>query len=117
MATRTVPASVTASGQALTLDNADATGQLVRNTNGSTMLLITTGGTTTNVTITLANKARPSDGQFPKITYTDTVIAVGANATVVVGPFPAAYNDANGDLNIAFSAVTNVKIGAFLPVA
>jgi hypothetical protein len=95
----------------MTLDPADNTGHLVRNTDG-VILIITTGATATNVTITVNNKNLPASGSFPRVTLTDTVIAVGSNKTFFAGPFPTAYNDANGDLNIAFSAVTNVKIGA-----
>lgn len=116
MATRTTPITSLNTGVEMTLDAADLTGQLVRNTDG-VMLIVTTGGTTTNVTVTVNNKARPAEGSFPRVTLIDTVIAVGANKTVFIGPFPPAYNDANGDLNIAFSAVTNVKIGAVKPGA
>lgn len=41
----------------------------------------------------------------------DLVTTVGAGATVQIGPFPASrYNDANGNVNITYSAVTSVTV-------
>src|SRR5258708_2627996 len=39
------------------------------------------------------------------------VIAAGADA--MIGPFTAAYTDANNNVNLAYSAVTSVTVGAF----
>lgn len=39
-------------------------------------------------------------------------VAVGAGAEAIIGPFSAAYNDANGNVNVTYSAVASVTVGA-----
>jgi hypothetical protein len=112
MATTTTPVNTTAVGGVLTLDNADATGQLIPNTKNDVFVVLQTAGTTSNVTFTAQATARPADPRFPAQTVPNIVVAMGATELRVVGPFPSSFNDANGNLVISFSAVTNVKIGA-----
>jgi hypothetical protein len=78
---------------------------------GKTQLHIKTGATTANLTLTVQSKI--ADGSAAGIAGTNPVIALAANKNYVLGPFsPGAYNDANGELNMAFSAITSIVVQA-----
>jgi hypothetical protein len=48
------------------------------------------------------------------IAVSDPVVAVGAGVRKKIGPFPTElFNDANGAVGVAYSAVTTVTVGAF----
>src|SRR5436305_1506346 len=40
-------------------------------------------------------------------------VVVAAGADAMIGPFTAAYTDANNNVNLAYSAVSSVTVGAF----
>lgn len=70
------------------------------------------GGSSINVTISKQNSAVAVPG-YGQVSLSDEVVAVAAGATKDIGPFPAAkFNDANGQVNVAYSAVTSVTVGA-----
>jgi hypothetical protein len=78
---------------------------------GRTLLCVKTGATTANLTLT--PQAKIQDGSAAGIAGTPPVIALAANKQYLIGPFPTGvYNDANGELNIAFSAVTSITVQA-----
>lgn len=39
-------------------------------------------------------------------------VAVPASGDMTIGPFPAAYTDANGNVNVSYSGVTSVTVAA-----
>ncbi|MBV8565237.1 MAG: hypothetical protein JO273_07275 [Methylobacteriaceae bacterium] len=41
------------------------------------------------------------------------VISIAAGADAMIGPFTAAYMDANNNVNLAYSSATSVTVGAF----
>ena len=71
--------------------------------NGATFILVTNGsGSPINVT---AVSALVVEG----LAVADSVVAVAAGATKLIGPFnPTIFNDENGNMMVTFSAVTSV---------
>ena len=65
------------------------------------------GGSSINVTIT-------SEATHEGLAVADPVIAIDAGDEAMIGPFKrGVYNNANGRVAIAYSAVTSVTIAAF----
>lgn len=83
---------------------AGAGGDSFANT-GKEFLEVKNGGAASiNVTLDIVATL---DGQ----PVTDPVVAVGAGVTKIIGPFPTGiYNDANGRVNVSYSAVTSVTV-------
>jgi hypothetical protein len=99
--------SKASSGTTLTFNNATAAGgDIVTNGDGRTELVLRNTHTATqNVVISGNSRQRSADAQFPALTVPDITIVVPANGGIVhVGPFPAAYTDNNGNLNLSYSA-------------
>lgn len=69
------------------------------------------GGASINVTVApyITSKTVPDVGV---ITVPNIVVAVPAGSDRMIGPFPANYTDANGNVNLAYSAVTSVTVAA-----
>lgn len=82
-------------------------------TDERTYLQVTNGGGgSINVTITKQQSTLNAPG-YGALALADRVVAVGAGATRLIGPFPAAlYNDTNGQVNVAYSGVTSVTVAA-----
>lgn len=79
---------------------------------GKTYLHVKTVGTTANLTLT--PQAKVQDGSAAGLTPIAPVIALAANKNYLIGPFsPAVYNDANGELNMTFSAITAITVQAY----
>jgi hypothetical protein len=71
---------------------------------GNELLYIKNGG---GSTITLTLDAQTVSG----LTITDPTVSVAAGAEKIVGPFdPRYFCDANGYLNLSYSAVTSVTV-------
>ena len=70
------------------------------------------GGGSINVTIPVVQTAvrTPSGGS---LTLSNIVVAVGAGAEKMIGPFPPAYVDASGDVTIQYSGTSSVTAKAF----
>lgn len=69
-------------------------------------------GGSINVTISkgaLASRVVPGIGA---VAIADKVIAVGAGADSMIGPFTEAYRNATGFVNVAYSATTTVTAAA-----
>jgi hypothetical protein len=48
------------------------------------------------------------------LAVTSRTVTVGAGAEMLIGPFkPSEYNDANGLVNVTYSAVTSVTVAVF----
>jgi hypothetical protein len=79
---------------------------------GKTVLMIKTGATTANLTTTV--QGRIEDGSADGITPAAQVKALLANKVYMVGPFgKKAYNNADGAVALAFSAITDITVQAF----
>lgn len=65
------------------------------------------GGGSINVTVPAVQTEidHPSGG---RITVEDYVVAVGAGAEKMIGPFPPAYVDSSGDVTFNYSGTTSV---------
>jgi hypothetical protein len=113
------PSRPVLSGVAPTSAAAGAGGDTVANPRGNTILRVNNGGgASINVTIAAgANPSRPADGTFPAMTLGNQVVAVPAGAVRLIGPVPSAYNDAAGNINLSYSAVTSVTVEAIHPDA
>lgn len=70
------------------------------------------GGGSINVTATAQITTRPTKG-FSNPTESDMVVAVGAGAEGMIGPFPASFINTSGNVALTYSGVTSVTIGAF----
>lgn len=103
----------TVAGTTLTTASASAGGDTVANLRGRTVLVVDNGGgSSINVTLTAQQTSRPKDGTFPAQTVADQVIAVAAGARKYIGPIPAAFVNASGNVAIAYSGVSSVTVGA-----
>lgn len=89
-------------------------GDSVANPKGNIILRVTNGGGgSINVTVAAGpNPTRPADGTFPAMTLANVVVAVAAGATRYIGPFPPAFNDNSGNLQVTYSGVTSVSVEA-----
>ena len=108
-----IPAAtqVTAAGLDITTPATAALSSMTMANDGRTLLRVKTAATTANLTLTVQSKIQ--DGSAAGVSASNPVIALAANKDYVIGPFPqGVYNDANGELNIAFSAVTSILVQA-----
>lgn len=109
-----IPAAtpVTPAGADITTPATAALSSMTMTNDGKTMLRVKTGATTANLTLTA--QAKLLDGSVAGISPQNPVIALAANKDYIIGPFPTnIYNDANGELNMAFSAVTSILVQAY----
>lgn len=98
---------ITRSGVLESLTAASSTGDSFPN-DGNTFLVVKNGGASA-ITVTIATPAKVWG-----IDIAELSISVGAGATMFIGPFPEpVFNDANGRVNVSYSAVTSVSVGAF----
>jgi hypothetical protein len=68
------------------------------------------GGGSINVTIT-AQDTSVTMANYGTLTKADSVVAVAAGATAIIGLFPkSAYNDANSYVQVTYSGVTSVTV-------
>lgn len=108
------PKVATLSGVAPTVITCAAGGDGIKNSRGTlkTRFINGSGGSIT-VTAAAVITARPGDGTFPPATLGNQQIVVGAGAAVVAGPWPAAFNDANGYVQFTYSGVTSLTAEAW----
>lgn len=111
---------ITMAGVTVTLGNAAASDTIpIANVDDRVFLLVTNGsGGSIDVTITRQETAIVVPGAGA-VTLTDRVIAVGAGASKVVGPFTRSDIDPETrKVELAWSATSSVTRGAFrLPAA
>jgi hypothetical protein len=108
-----IPAATSSSplGVDITTPVTAALSSMTMANDGKTQLHIKTGATTANLTLTTQSKVQ--DGSAAGLVPTAPVIALAANKNYVLGPFsPSVYNDANGELNMAFSAIASIQVQA-----
>lgn len=105
MATTQTPQSLSSNGVTPTMVAADATGHKFRNTGKEFLLVYNAHATVARiVTVTPVTTERPSSAVFPSLTVPNIAVSIPALTRVLIGPFPSAYNDADGNVNLAFSA-------------
>jgi hypothetical protein len=93
----------TAAAAAMTLANPGS------NPQGNVMLVVKTGGTTANLTISVT-KTVP-DGGGGNLAVANRVEALAANKQYLFGPFaPGTYNDVNQNVGLAFDAITAIEV-------
>lgn len=105
--TALAPQEISRAGLNPVLSAANVDGHWIVN-DGKTYLEVLNGsGASINVTLVIS---KTIDG----VTSSGKVIAVPAGERRKIGPFPAdIYNQADGSVNVNFSAVTTVTVGAF----
>lgn len=79
---------------------------------GKTLLRVT-NGSGGSINVTIASQYSVNQALPPGTANANQVVAVGAGATKYIGPFPrGSWNDANGKVQVSYSAVTSVTVGA-----
>lgn len=70
------------------------------------------GGGSINVTVPaqVVNANVPGVGN---LTISDIVVAVGAGARKLIGPFTTAYRNSSGNVTLNYSGITSVTAGVF----
>lgn len=110
MATLTVQQG-TRSGTDITTLAVAAAGGGDKFTNAGLELLWATNGSGSPITLTFTPTVT-TDG----LAVAARTVSVLAGKTFVIGPFPPSiYNDAQGFLNVTYSGVTNLTVGAYRP--
>ena len=106
--------TINESGLALTLVSVAAESGDKWTNNGNQQVLIKNGsGSSVTVTITTQVTSFESP-QFGNATKANVTLAVAAGKTAILGPYNVnAYNDANGQCNISYSATTSIEVGVF----
>lgn len=101
-------------GSTPTVTSCAAGGDAVIDPTNEAFILLTNGsGGSLTATIVAQATTRQADGAFPAQTLANQAIAVPAGAARVAGPFPAAFHDSNGKIQITYSGVTSLTIQAF----
>lgn len=102
--------AVVETGTTLSATSANADGHSLVNTARANQLFLYVnngGGSSINVTI-------QTPGTVRGLAIADQVVAVGAGAIKLIGPFdPSFYNQAAGTVYVDFSSVTSVTVAAF----
>lgn len=76
---------------------------------GRTLLVVKTAGTTANLTMTPT--AKLNDGSATGAAAAAQVVALAANKTYLMGPFPVgAWNDTSGEVAFTLSATTGIVV-------
>lgn len=109
MATLTLN-TVAITGTDETLVAAAVGGDAIPNDAGKSYLIVNNGsGSSITVTIDAVNTNAPTG-----LTFTDPTVTVAAGVRKIIGPFsPSYFNDTNNRVNVTYSAVTTVTVGAF----
>ena len=86
-------------------------GDVVTNTAGGVVILVANRDVSTSLTLTVVSQATNIP---PGTAKTNLSITVPAGKTALVGPLDkAVWNDVNGAVDLTYSAVTNVFVGAY----
>lgn len=110
------PVSLALTGANPALASANAGGDSIINTKANATFIVNNGsGSSINVTFAAQQNPRPTDGTFPAMTLSNNVVAVPAGGMRLIGPIPSAFNDGNGKVQVTYSAVSSVTVGAFIP--
>jgi hypothetical protein len=112
MATLTV-ATIAETGLTSTLAAAAAGGDQFANPEDQTTLfeIANASGGSINVTFATQVASAPVAGAG-NVTLSNRVVAVANGARMLIGPFPARFNDASGFVQVTYSGVSSVTVGA-----
>lgn len=104
--------TVSEDGLAETYANADTgSGDKVTNKNGDVILRFKNPGASSATATISAQNTTKKVGSWGNLTRSDIAVALAAGEEKTVGPFgTGAFNDANGDLNIAYSGAGSADI-------
>lgn len=95
---------------------AAALGDKFPNPRGNAFLYVENGsGGAITVTPTAVMTSRPGDVNFPPATFAGSGVSVGAGASKLIGPFPQAFNDADGNVTVTYSAHADVTVKPIQP--
>lgn len=110
------PIAPSIAGTTKTMDNAGGSGDTAPNPRGNLLLEVAnaSGGAIT-VTVAAVQTSRPAEGPFPSMTVGNISVSVPNNGNKLIGPIPAAYNDANGSIAISYSGTSSVTVKAIQP--
>ena len=112
MATLTV-ATAAEAGVATADASATSDGDEFVNTGREVLIAVNSHGSDNDINITItAQNTSFEDPVLGTLTKANQVVACNEGVTKIIGPFPtAAFNDANGKVQITYSAVTSLKVG------
>lgn len=108
MATLTV-SEIVIGGIDESLAAADVAGDEFTLDNGKSHFIVINNGDVSSMNVTVKTY-----GEIDGAPTEDRVVAVGAGERKMVGPFPKrTYGDANGKVQLTYSSVTSLTVGAF----
>ena len=110
------PVALTHVGATPVSANAAELGDAIVTPTGRAVVRVTNGsGSSMNVTVDVptAKATRGADGTYPSMTLADQVVAVPAGASRMIGPFPPAFVDSNGKVQLTYSDHTSVTVEAY----
>ena len=103
---------ITEAGGSVTYTAANSGGDTADNGGGTFLHIKNGGGSEITVTIT-AQTTSVDSSIYGDLTKANASIAVAASGEAFIGPFkPSAFNNANGEIAITYSAVESVTIAA-----
>lgn len=100
-------------GAVITESAAAAGGDTVKN-DGRTYIQITNGGGSSITATITAQKSSVVKVGYGDLAIADQDVTIAAGVTKIIGPFPTdRFNNSYGSIEVGYSAVTSVTIGAF----
>ena len=103
---------ITEAGGSVTYTAANSGGDTADNGGGTFLHIKNGGGSEITVTIT-AQTTSVDSSIYGDLTKANASIAIAASGEAFIGPFKqSAFNNANGEIAITYSAVTSVTIAA-----
>lgn len=95
---------------------ASAGGDAFVNPNDERTYIRVKNGGASPITVTVSpvtpNSVKQAGATPGPVSLPNYSVAVPASGDISIGPFPAAYNDAGGNVNVSYSGVTSVTVAA-----
>lgn len=95
---------------------AAAGGDKFTNPNDERTYVRVKNGGASPITVTVApvapNSVKQAGATPGPVSLPNYSVPVPASGDITIGPFPAAYNDADGNVNLTYSGVTSVTVAA-----
>ena len=113
MAVLTIQEGTAAAGLNPTLAASDAAGDSFVNDGNTVFVVENSNAATRTLTVTAQVTTTDKAGFGRTLTVPNQVATIAATTgRTILGPFPKAYEDANGRVTVTYSAVTNVTVAA-----
>ncbi len=113
MAILSIQEGTQAAGLNPTLASADSAGDSFLNDGQTVFVLENSNAATRTLTVTAQVTSTDKAGFGRALTVPNQVATIAANTgRTILGPFPPAYNDANGRVTVNYSANAGVTVGA-----